>query len=162
MENNSGKKANYFYVICSFLDNSPGLSSNCRRFGTHYPFHLHRQVNELCQWQDCAGYLYLVGLERGSGRANRKWCARAGRLEVQQVVEGEGVYKCVCTRTYIHPPLPAALLTAPHGHTTSYWLCHFPAPTQPGINTPHNPVTDILHSPAYEDGTDSEFRNVGN
>jgi len=38
---------------------------------------------------------------------------------------------------------------------------HFPAPTQPGINTPHNPSTDILHSPAYEDGTDSEFRNVG-
>ena len=26
----------------------------------------------------------------------------------------------------------------------------------------HNPATDILHSPAYEDGTDSEFRNVGN
>jgi len=26
----------------------------------------------------------------------------------------------------------------------------------------HNPYTDILHSPAYEDGTDSEFRNVGN
>jgi len=37
----------------------------------------------------------------------------------------------------------------------SYWLCHFPAPTQPGINTPHSPSTDILHSPAYEDGTDS-------
>jgi len=35
-------------------------------------------------------------------------------------------------------------------------------PTQPGINTPHNPATDILHPPAYEDGTDSEFRNVGN
>ena len=32
---------------------------------------------------------------------------------------------------------------------------------QPDINTPHNPSTDILHSPAYEDGTDSEFRNVG-
>jgi len=31
-----------------------------------------------------------------------------------------------------------------------------------GINTPHNPATDILHSPAYEDGTDSEFQNVGN
>jgi len=31
-----------------------------------------------------------------------------------------------------------------------------------GINTPQNPSTDILHSPAYEDGTDSEFRNVGN
>jgi len=30
------------------------------------------------------------------------------------------------------------------------------------LNTPHNPATDILHSPAYEDGTDSEFRNVGN
>ena len=51
---------------------------------------------------------------------------------------------------------------SPYGHTTSYWLCHFPAPTQPGINTPHNPDTDILHSSAYEDGTDSEFRNVGN
>jgi len=25
-----------------------------------------------------------------SGRTNRKWCARAGRLEVQQVVEGGG------------------------------------------------------------------------
>jgi len=46
----------------------------------------------------------------------------------------------------------------PIGSTTSYWLCHFPASTQPGINTPHNPSTDILHSPAYEDGTDSEFR----
>ena len=49
-----------------------------------------------------------------------------------------------------------------YGHTTSYWPCHFTAPTQPGINTPHNPSTDILHSRAYEDGTDSEFRNVGN
>jgi len=28
-------------VICSFLGNSPGLSSNCRRFGTHYRFSLH-------------------------------------------------------------------------------------------------------------------------
>jgi len=53
-------------------------------------------------------------------------------------------------------------VVCPYGNTTSYWLCHFPAPTQPGINTPHNPATDILHSTAYEDGTDSEFRNVGN
>ena len=45
-------------------------------------------MNEVCQWQDCVWYLYLVGLERGSGRANRKQCARAGRLVVQQVVEG--------------------------------------------------------------------------
>ena len=44
---------------------------------------------------------------------------------------------------------------------TSAELCYFPAPTQPGINTPHDPSTDILHSPAYEDGTDSEFRNFG-
>ena len=49
-------------------------------------------MNEVCQWQDCVGYLYLVGLERRSGRANRKWCARAGRLVVQQVVEGGRVY----------------------------------------------------------------------
>ena len=49
-----------------------------------------------------------------------------------------------------------------HEHTTFYCLCYFPTPTQPGINTPHNPSTDILHSPTSEDGTDSEFRNVGN
>ena len=61
-------KLNKIYtVICSLLGNSRCLSSNCRRFGTHYRFHLHRQVNEVCQWQDCAWYLYLVGLERGSG-----------------------------------------------------------------------------------------------
>ena len=60
------------------------------------------------------------------------------------------------------PPLPAGLLTPPHWHTASYWLCDFPAQTQPGINSTHSPATDILHSPAYEDGTGSEFRNVGN
>ena len=43
----------------------------------------------------CVGYLYLIEVERGSGRANRKWCARTGRLEVQQVVEGQGVYNRV-------------------------------------------------------------------
>ena len=30
-----------------------------------------------------------------------------------------------------------------------------------GINTLPNRATDILHPPAYEDGTDKEFRNVG-
>ena len=44
-------------------------------------------------------YIWL-GLERGSGRANRKWCARAERLVVQQVVEGESVYKYVCGWDY--------------------------------------------------------------
>jgi len=34
------------------------------------------------------GYLYLIGLERGSGRANRKWCVLTGQVEVQQVVKG--------------------------------------------------------------------------
>jgi len=46
------------------------------------------------------GNLYLVALERGSGRANRKCCARMGRVEVQQVVEGEGVHKCMCGWDY--------------------------------------------------------------
>ena len=46
------------------------------------------------------GVFIPVGLERGSGRANRMWCARAGQLEVQQVVEGEGVYKCMCRWGY--------------------------------------------------------------
>ena len=44
-------------------------------------------------------YIWL-GLERGSGRANRKLCACAGQLVVQQVVEGEGVYKCVAGGNY--------------------------------------------------------------
>jgi len=56
------------------------MSYNCRRFGTHCRFHLHRQVNEVCQWMDCVGYLYLIELELGSGRANRKECARTGTL----------------------------------------------------------------------------------
>ena len=30
------------------------------------------------------GYLYLIELEQGSGRANRKCCARTGRVDVQQ------------------------------------------------------------------------------
>jgi len=30
-----------------------------------------------------------------------------------------------------------------------------------GINTPHIPSPVILHLPAYEDGTDRGFRNVG-
>jgi len=30
-----------------------------------------------------------------------------------------------------------------------------PLQTQPDKNTTHNPATDIFHSPAYEDGTDS-------
>ena len=34
-------------VIYSFLGNSPASEFICRRFGTHYRFHLHRQVNEL-------------------------------------------------------------------------------------------------------------------
>jgi len=90
----------------------------CRRFGTHCRFHLHRQVNEVCQWKVCVGYLYLVGLERGSGRANRKQCARTRRLEVQQVVEGEGVYKCVCGWVY-YCVLDRCLLSL------SFWSCGF-------------------------------------
>jgi len=34
-------------VICSFWVIPRRLSSNCRRFGTHCQFHLHRQVNEV-------------------------------------------------------------------------------------------------------------------
>ena len=41
------------------------------------------------------GVFIPVGLEWGSGRANRKWCARAGRLVVQQVVEWS-VYVNMC------------------------------------------------------------------
>ena len=92
---------------------------------------------------ECVEYLYLIELETAT--------------QYKTVIPP--AHALIYTPS---PPLPAALLSAPYGHTTSYWLCHFPAPTQLGINTPHTPSTDILHSPAYEDGTDSEFRNVGN
>ena len=75
-------------VMCSLWVIPRRLSSNSRCFGTHCQFRLHRQVNEVCQWMECVGYLYLIELEQGSGRANRKWCARTGRVDVQQVVEG--------------------------------------------------------------------------
>jgi len=42
-----------------------------------------------------------------------------------------------------------------------YWLLHQPARTLSGINTPNIPSLVILHPPAYEDGTDRGFRNVG-
>ena len=41
------------------------------------------------------GIYTWLGLERGSGRASRKWCASAGRLVVQQAVEGR-VYISAC------------------------------------------------------------------
>jgi len=41
-------------------------------------------------------------------------------------------------------------------------LCGVFIPGRVGAGKWHNPATDILHSSAYEDGTDSEFRNVGN
>ena len=68
-------------------------------------------MNEVCQWKDCVGYLYLVGFEWGSGRANRKWCACTGQVEVQQVVEGEGVYKFMCGWDYCCVLERAALKT---------------------------------------------------
>ena len=45
------------------------LSSNCRRFGTHCRFHLHRQVNEIftCIW-----------------RWNRKWVPKRRLLELRR------------------------------------------------------------------------------
>ena len=46
------------------------------------------------------GIYVWLSLERGCGRANRKWCARAGRLEVQQVVEREVVNKCCAGGNY--------------------------------------------------------------
>jgi len=55
-----------------------------------------------------------------------------------------------CTGTYIHPPppLPAGLLPVPQGHNTSYWLCQFPAPTQP-VQIPRTilPLTYFIHLP---------------
>jgi len=42
-------------VMCSFWVILRRLSSNSRRFGTHCRFHLHRQVNEVCQWRECVG-----------------------------------------------------------------------------------------------------------
>ena len=66
------------------------------------------------------------------------------------------------TRTNIHPPLHYLLdfYPLPTGTLFPIGSATSPLQNQPGINTPHNSSTDILHSPPYEDGTDSEFRNV--
>jgi len=40
---------------------------------------------------ECVGYLYVTELEQGNGRANRKWCAHMGQVDVQEVVEGGGI-----------------------------------------------------------------------
>jgi len=91
----------------------------------------------------------------GGFNLNKSWKPLLHKLREETAIQHALIFTLL-------PPLPAGLLPAPHGHTTSYWLCHFPALTQPGINTPHNPATDIINSPVYEGGTDSEFRNVGN
>jgi len=67
------------------------------------------------------------------------------------------------TRTYIPAPFHNLLCTypPPSGHSPFHWLLHQPARTLSGINTPHIPSPVILHPPAYEDGTDRGFRNVG-
>jgi len=80
--------------------------------------------------------------------------------------------------TFIYT-LPLSLFTnCHHSHTDPLPIGYhylLPPPTQPtlplalplscayptGINTLLNPATDILHPPAYEDGTDKEFRNIG-
>ena len=67
------------------------------------------------------------------------------------------------TRTYIHPPPSTTCWTSNRPVRAHYFILALPLPraNPTGINTLHNPAADILHSPAYEDGTDSEFRNVG-
>jgi len=65
-----------------------------------------------------------------------------------------------CTHTYIQPPASTTCWTSNRPTRAHYFLLALPLPcsNRNSINTPHNPSTDIFHSPAYEDGTDSEFR----
>ena len=67
--------------------------------------------------------------------------------------------------TLIYPffPLSTAPMTypPPSGPLPSHWSYHFPTTNIFGINTPHTRSSIIPHPPAYEDGTDREFRNVG-
>jgi len=48
------------------------------------------------------GYLYLIELEQGSGRANRKWGAHMGKVEVQQVVEWGYISMCAGGITVVY------------------------------------------------------------
>jgi len=69
-------------------------------------------------------------------------------------------------RYYIHPP-PSHGLPNRSNLTWAHFLLvatsDFPLQSNlPNRNKyPVHHVTDILHPPAYEDGTDKEFRNVG-
>jgi hypothetical protein len=62
---------------------------------------------------------------------------------------------------YLPPPQPVVHPPTSHSHFPSHWFCHFTVlPPTVYIYT-NTPSLTILHPPAYEDGTDSEFWNVG-
>jgi hypothetical protein len=68
------------------------LSTNSRRLGTLYRFHLQRQVDEVGQGLGCVGYLYRTGFRQVGGGANGKVSDRLGVGGQQHVSEGV-VYK---------------------------------------------------------------------
>ena len=57
-------------------------------------------MNEVCQWQDCAWYIYLVGFGAGKWPSQWEMVCPCGAVSGQQVVEGEGVYKCGAVGNY--------------------------------------------------------------
>jgi len=73
------------------------LSSNCRRFGTHCRFHIHRQVNEEC----------LINSKRGDSHPVHN-------------------SNPTCTRTYIHPHPSTTCWTSTRPVQAHYFLLALP------------------------------------
>jgi hypothetical protein len=139
------------------------LSANSRRFGTLYRFHLQRQVYEVWRGLGCVAYLYRTGFRQVGGGANGKVSSRLAvvrRGEVYKACAG-GITNIIQWSHPHTPYIPPPSWPPPTGYSPSHWLRHQPAWTRSGINTPHIPNPVILHRPAFEDGTDRVFRNVG-
>jgi len=107
------------------------------------------------------GQWLITSTEMGvstSADPGSRCCTNSGREGIRRLHHSDP------TRTRSYIPAPSTTCYAPNRPlpvTRLHWLLHQPARTLSGINTPHIPSLVILHPPAYEDGTDGGFRNVG-
>ena len=156
----------FFWVI------TRGLNFMCRRFGTHCLFHLHRRVGMKNDWvSEILGYLYrkMFGSKIAWANKERRQPPKTQQFDLYHSMAHP--HTCPISFTYLpmasmwvitlhslflysDPPLPR--------HPPSYWLRLFSSQTFSHINTPtFLKPSHSSYLPAYEDGTDRVFRNVG-
>ena len=108
--------------------------------------------------------------DRADGPSSSRWGFQPQQILEATAAQAQGEEASADYTTVIPPalaliylPLPQPVMHLPtHSQSLAFhWLLHQPARTLSSINTPHIPSLVILHSPAYEGGTDRGFRNVG-